>query len=315
MTMIKKLMFTVFLFMLPITGCNKTTVIEDTADRAPLSSDPEIFSSELAQPTSQESETNAVLPSAADSAQICTYEVISAISENMPQYRFVATGKALGTDEWSAGFVTGLDIYNDNNESILSVELTNEAEGSAVYFNMMDTMGLHVTDVNFDGYKDVIILNTFHGAHSNSWYDCWLWDTVTSSFGYAQSFTEICNPAIDRDMQCIYSSGGSGASNGRYQIFRFIDEQFVVTNRFYWKYQWSVLPDEDTSDEELDEIGGIYIEEHQLRNGELETVHEKFYLGEKAGYLIEPYYSEEPWLLSSPRWYMLGGHHADKWLE
>jgi len=61
---------------------------------------------------------------------------------------------------------------------------------------MMDKIGLHVTDVNFDGYRDVIILNT----------------------------------AIDPEKRCIYSAGGSGAAYWGGRIYKFKDGEFVVTN-------------------------------------------------------------------------------------
>ncbi|MGL5436129.1 MAG: XAC2610-related protein [Lachnospiraceae bacterium] len=276
------------------------------------SADSELFIQE-SELTSTEPETSAEIPSASDSAQIYTYEVISAVSEDMPIYRYTATGKAEGTYEWSTGFVTGLEIHDENNTSILSIDFTEE--GCPIYFNMMDTMGLHVTDVNFDGYKDVIILNTFHGAHSNSWYDCWLWDAETVSFKYSQSFAEICNPAIDNDKQCIYSSSGSGAGGNSYFIYRFIDDEFVVTNNLTWGHKWIVLPEEDVPDEELYEVSGFYIIEQQLINGNLEMVHNEFYPVDDVGLVFDLYYSDDPWELNSSRWYMLGGHHADEWLE
>jgi hypothetical protein len=37
-----------------------------------------------------------------------------------------------------------------------------------VYNQMMDTIGKYIVDVNFDGYKDVIILNSFCGVYSFS---------------------------------------------------------------------------------------------------------------------------------------------------
>jgi hypothetical protein len=90
-----------------------------------------------------------------------TYEIRARLHESMPEYRFVATGVVQGTDEWMYGFVMGLNVYDENGESILSADFSEIADGKVVgyyvYNGMMDTMGLHVTDVNFDGYKDVII--------------------------------------------------------------------------------------------------------------------------------------------------------------
>ena len=100
------------------------------------------------------------------------YEVTGRVNEFIPEYRYQATGIASGTDEWSVGYITGLTVYNENGRIPLHADFTDGKPGNPIYFNMMDTMGLHILDVNFDGYKDVIILKDFGGAHSNTWYDC-----------------------------------------------------------------------------------------------------------------------------------------------
>ncbi|HKL99713.1 MAG TPA: DUF5050 domain-containing protein [Mobilitalea sp.] len=236
-----------------------------------------------------------------DTYQNATYEISARIHESMPEYRFVANGLANGTDIWSMGYVMGLEVYDENNTPILSEdfsELNNDIIiGYPVYNEMMDTMGLHVVDVNFDGYKDVIILNTFAGAHSNTWYDCWLWDVKTSSFIGSDSFADICNPALDLDNQCIYSAGGSGAAYWGGSIYKFIDDEFIVTN-------------------ELD-TGWDGLVEKKLVNGTMEIVREVQY-GDDGQILSdeqEYYNNNELWQLDNPRWYWSGGHHADQWLE
>jgi hypothetical protein len=219
----------------------------------------------------------------------------------MPEYRFVATGVAQGTDEWIPGFVMGLNVYDENGESILSADFSEIAAGKAVgysvYNGMMDTMGLHVTDVNFDGYKDVIILNTFGGAHSNTWYDCWLWNTKTSSFVASKSFAEICNPALDAEKKCIYSTGGSGADYWGGCIYQYIDGEFVVTNELDTDYNGLV--------------------ERELVNGEMEIVREVYYGEDNQIFESEREYykNSELWQLDHPHWNWLGGHHADQSLD
>ena len=309
MTIIKRILLAAFLLMPLIAGCNNNSA------QNPRKREPESLYSSYT--SDDETEADVEVP-AADSAQIYTYEVISAVSEDMPEYRYVATGNAKGTGEWSTGFITGLEVYDDNHALLLSVDFTDEKSGrpgNDLYFNMMDTMGLHVTDVNFDGYKDVIILNGFGGAHSNSWYDCWLWDTAAASFVYSQSFANICNPAIDRNKQCIYSSGGSGAGGSSYSILRFIDDEFVVTDHLSWYHQRILLPEGEAWEGERYEASGYCFREEQLINGSLETTHQEFYPNEDIDFLIDTYYDQDPWQLNSPRWYMLGGHHADEWLE
>lgn len=225
------------------------------------------------------------------------YEICTCLHENMPEYRFVATGENF--------YVTSLYIYNKNNLPILSKDF--EPKNHPVYSEMMDTMGLHVTDVNFDGYKDVIILSSFHGAHGNTWYDCWLWDIESLAFVYSESFAGICNPAINWDKQCIYSSGGSGASILSSEIYKFIDGKFVISNSLLFEWDYKERLESSSS--------GFRVLEEQLKNDELEIVKDIIVPSEQADAEIEYYKNDEIWQLNHPRWYMIGGHHADQWLE
>jgi hypothetical protein len=221
---------------------------------------------------------------------------------------------AISEGDWAPAFVTGLNVYDDNGLLILSEDFTDilkKEEGNSIYSQMIDTMGLHVTDVNFDGYKDILILSCFQGAHSNSWYDCWLWDAKATSFIYSKSFAEISNPAIDWDKQFIYSSGGSGADNHDYSIYQYINNQFVISNKLHWNGGNSV----ESHADDIITTTGIYVKEEQLVNDNMETVRDGFLPNKDADALLETYYNVEPWKLDSPRWNMIGGHHADVWLE
>lgn len=223
------------------------------------------------------------------------YEVRAKIHETMPEYRFVALGEEI--------FVLGLDVYDDKDISILSVAF--DPECCPVYPEMMDTMGLHVTDVNFDGYKDVIILNSFHGARGYSWYDCWLWDNEELRFEHSESFLEICNPALDPINQCIYSIGGAEVNYHIWLVYKFIDGEFVVSNSLLFEYMFD--SDKGTSI-------GIQVTEEALVDDKMETVHSEF-IPEPISFSETKYNDDEFWQLSHPHWYGVGGHHADQWLE
>ena len=234
-----------------------------------------------------------------------TYEISVSLREDMPKYHFKATGVTQGTDEWVTGYIMGLEVFDENGLSLLTADFSktilDEVIGNDVYNIMMDTMGLHVTDVNFDGYKDVIILNSFGGAHANTWYDGWLWNPEASSFAKAESFTDICNPALDPEKKCIYSTGGSGAGNHGWIIYQFIDGEFKVTNSLSYN----------------EANGDYYFQEQKLVNGEMEIVRDDVIQEgsfddalSAAGYI-----NDDLWQLDNPRWYGVGGHQADRWLE
>lgn len=300
------------IILLSAGGCS--TRVENGAGNVPNT--PEIITSHSESPAP--SETLKLRNESEPAPKTYTYEVQARLHESLPEYRFVATGKAtdvaMSEGDWAPAFVTGLSVYDENGSAILSKDFTdtlNEVEGNLIYYQMIDTMGLHVVDVNFDGYKDVIILNSFGGAHSNSRYDCWLWDTKTSSFIYSKSFTEICNPAIDWDKQCIYSSGGSGADDHDYSIYQYINGQFVISNNLHWNVSSSAKSQGD----KIITAVGIYVKEEKLVKGKMKTVRDCFIPHKAANALLKKYNSKEPWKLDSPRWYMMGGHHADVWLE
>jgi hypothetical protein len=220
------------------------------------------------------------------------------------------------TDDWDTAYVTGLTAYDERGEVILSADFTSpddEIDGNPIFAQMIDTMGLHVVDVNFDGYKDVIILDAFAGAHSNSWYDCWLWDSERTRFAENRAFSDICNPAIDAVNECIYSAGGGGADDNTYYIYRFIDGEFVVANYLSW-HHGDYTVETDPPSETLTSLSGIYIEEKKLVDGEMTDVRGGFIRDENVPELLAEF-DDAPWQLGSPRWYMYGGHHADAWLD
>jgi len=245
--------------------------------------------------TSAFSETSDSSKESETSPKSYKYEIRARLHANMPEYRFVASGKDV--------FVTGLNVYNEKGLSILSVSF--KPEDCPVYPEMMDTMGLHVSDVNFDGYKDVIILNCFAGAHGNTWYDCWLWDAKTSAFVHSKSFINICNPALDHEKHCIYSTGGSGAGCRDTDIYKFIGGEFVISNSLSLEY---------LNEEKSGKYIGIQVIEEALKNGRLEVVR-KYVIHEDVSLNDTKYNNDKFWQLNNPRWYGIGGHDADKWLE
>jgi hypothetical protein len=234
-----------------------------------------------------------------------TYEISASLKEDMPKYRFVAKGMTDDAHDWARGYVMGLEVYDEHDLLLLSKDFSetywDQVTGNAVYNIMMDTMGLHVADVNYDGYKDVIILKDFSGAHANTWYDCWLWSPGTSSFVEAESFADIANPALDPEKKCIYSTGGSGAGDKEWDIYQFIDGLFEVTNRVSY----------------IETNKGYHFTEQKLVNGEMEILRDELIQEDNFNEALSAtgYINDELWQLDNPRWYGGGGHQADQWLE
>lgn len=250
------------------------------------------------------SDKQLLMDSTSNANKNVTYEINARLRKDMPEYRFVATGITQKGDG-AAGYVMGLKVYDENDRFLLSADFSrtvdNQVVGNDIYTEMMDTMGLHVSDVNFDGYKDVIILNSFGGAHSNTWYDCWLWNPETSSFVKSESFTGICNPALNPEKKYIYSTGGSGAGSQEWDIYQFIDGEFIITNR---------LSCEMTNDD-------YHFAELKNANGKMELVRDDTIQEDSFDHALSAagYIHDNLWQLDNPWWYGVGGHQADPWLE
>ncbi|WP_235832673.1 hypothetical protein [Acetivibrio mesophilus] len=69
-----------------------------------------------------------------------------------------------------------------------------------------------------------------------------------------------------------------------------------------------------TNDLDADSDGLV---EKKLVNGKMEIVREMQYGGDDQIITKEQEYynNHEVWQLNNPRWYRVGGHHADQWLE
>ncbi len=235
------------------------------------------------------------------------YEITESLHEGMPEYRFVAKGLTYSSYDWYFGYVISLEVFDESGDRILFEDYANRLEdqtypGTPIDAFMIDTMGLHVVDVNLDGYQDVIILKCLSEAHDNSWYDCWLWDPETSTFVESETFETIANPALDAEKKCIYSTGGSGAGCAAWNIFQYIDGEFLCTNTLEYQYDM--------------DLAGFHFVETKLENGEMVVIRDDVYTGTYADALEESgYQADDLWQLGNAWWYGSGGHHADQWLE
>ena len=82
-------------------------------------------------------------------------------------------------------------------------------------------------DINFDGYPD-LVLNVDEFTRGGVVYHAWVWNPLLGRFDETSLW--LTNMYIDEECQEIRSSHGS-AIDRLYMIFRFIDGDFVETNR------------------------------------------------------------------------------------
>ncbi len=281
--------YVLLLLLLCLSGCNNPTDVPTFIPTASLSSDyePDI--------TPQLEQTPKPEPH--------TYEILASIHKDMPEYHFVAKGLTLSKQEgYSPGYgiVLSVEVYKESGDLFFFEKISDEEDYEDygdIFGEMMDTMGFHVVDVNFDGYKDMIILESFAGMKGNTKYNCWLWDESEGVFVVSESFGKIYNPSLDSERKCICSRLSGGADVWGGEIYQYVDGEFIMTNRVLADYKGLV--------------------ETALVNGEMKIVRQVSFAGDRQIVHKEHdyYKNNDFWQLDHPRWYQFGGHHADQWLE
>ena len=128
----------------------------------------------------------------------------------------------VGDSEFSLRYcIAQIDVYNTKtNKKLCQIS---EVEIVPQYWG-----GLFAEDANFDNYTDVIVNVDRTGNAGHLVNSCWLWNEKTQQFE-SQSFP-MWNARIDTKEKCIRAAWrGSGYHHG-FEIYRFIDGEFVMTN-------------------------------------------------------------------------------------
>ncbi|MDR1617192.1 MAG: hypothetical protein LBR98_09320 [Syntrophomonadaceae bacterium] len=89
--------------------------------------------------------------------------------------------------------------------------------------------GLIITDANFDGRKDVLVSQGQFGNQGLARFACFL--DGDGSYSLNGGFSDIANPAIDRQSQKILSSWRNSAASHSWAMFSYINGEFIETER------------------------------------------------------------------------------------
>lgn len=80
-------------------------------------------------------------------------------------------------------------------------------------------------DINFDGYKDIRVLNT-RGA-SNELFDYWIFNPNSKIFEKDSVLANVPNPTFSQDKKTISAFVLTGVGSGTVQIYQFTDGKYV----------------------------------------------------------------------------------------
>jgi hypothetical protein len=191
-----------------------------------------------------------------------------------------------------------LNIRDENGDLIQKIKMV----GTPVFHKD----GYHITDFNFDGYKDILLLYDVQGNHANHFYCGWLWNDESKHF--EEIALDMVNIAIDRTNECILSVATNWAASHTYSMYKYIGKEFVLTNELtieavtsdkFERYRISNLREDDDP--------WIYIEK-KLSNGKVTTIQDfvVVFPNDKVGKrkADQLYHSENSmWAVSSLKWY------------
>lgn len=89
-------------------------------------------------------------------------------------------------------------------------------------------------DVNFDGVKDILILQGYYGSHGDKIYRCYCYNEQWSIYWEESSFKEIPNPEVDTEQQLIYGSSRDGANSYADFFYQYDGRDFVLIQTDYY---------------------------------------------------------------------------------
>lgn len=163
-------------------------------------------------------------------------------------------------------------------------------------FGSFRTDHMSLTDINFDGVKDIVLASGGFGNQMLSYDFGWIWNRDSGVYEYSPTYSRIANASVDQEHQIVRSSWRNSAGSHSWAIYRYVDgefvEQSVLTEDF-------LLPDEIP--EELDApemVEVIRWQEEIMENGEVAEVKTSYAVerkGEETVYpeAYESYYEED----------------------
>ncbi len=143
------------------------------------------------------------------------------ISPTLPEFKF----KLYGTKDDVFSYVNKIAIYEENSEKKLSQEIEIEDSKGP---NSLERLGVYIEDVNFDGYKDIMVQGA-GGAGSNIPYHFWIWNKDSYKFVFSEELDGLISVQINSKDKMIFSSNTSSA--GSYYIesyYKFISNKFTL---------------------------------------------------------------------------------------
>lgn len=200
--------------------------------------------------------------------------------------------------EYQEGKITNMWSFNPwlrVTDGFKVYELRVEEEEGENAFGSFRSDHMSLTDINFDGVKDIVLASGGFGNQMLSYDFGWIWNRNRGVYEYSPTYSRIANASVDQEHQIVRSVWRNSAGSHSWAIYRYVDgefvEQSVLTEDF-------LLPDEIP--EELDAPEGADVirwQEEIMENGKVVEVKNSYAVmqGEDTVYpeVYESYYAED----------------------
>lgn len=193
------------------------------------------------------------------------------------------------TNMWS--FNPWIRVTDGSNVYELRVE---EEEGENA-FGSFRSDHMSLTDINFDGIKDIVLASGGFGNQMLSRDFGWIWNRGSGVYEYSPTYTGIANSSVDQEHQIVRSFWRNSAGSHSWAIYRYVDGEFVEQSELTEDF---LLPGEIP--EELDAPEGADVirwQEEIMENGKVVEVKNSYAVmqGEDTVYpeVYESYYEED----------------------
>lgn len=119
-----------------------------------------------------------------------------------------------------------------------------------------DAEGIYLIDVDFDGEKDILVLNGHYGNQGAACYACYLYRQ--GMYEACESFSNILNASVDAENELILSSWRTSAVTHGWGMYAYVDGSYVLKRAIEQTYltwydgdeiQWKIWEDLDKTKE------------------------------------------------------------------
>lgn len=119
-----------------------------------------------------------------------------------------------------------IGVYNSTtNEIIQSIEHKIE---SIWYEYSLEIDSTNLVDVNFDGYKDLILISGQGAMGRNNIFTIYLFDSLQNKFQYCEALSDICNIEVNSEDKTIDEFIFNGGPNFTLTTYEVINNSRVI---------------------------------------------------------------------------------------